>query len=108
MWYVFPQIKGLGSSATAQKYAIASQEEAAAYSEHPILGSRLRECTQLVLGVEGRSADEIFGYPDHLKFRSCMTLFGQCSKDNAVFRDALLKYFDGDRDLYTIRILTGQ
>ena len=105
MWYVFPQIKGLGGSAMAQRYAISSQEEAAAYSEHPILGSRLRECTQLVMAVERRSAEQIFDYPDNLKFRSCMTLFEQAATDNSLFQDALLKYFDGEPDQLTLEFL---
>src|SRR5437773_10351896 len=75
IWYIFPQIEGLGGSAMSHKYAISSQDEAKAYWEHPILGSRLRECTELVLKVEGRTAEQIFPYPDNLKFRSCMTLF---------------------------------
>jgi uncharacterized protein (DUF1810 family) len=102
MWYIFPQIKGLGVSAMAQKYAISSQKEAKAYSEHPILGSRLRECTQLVMNVEGRSAEQIFYYPDNLKFRSCMTLFEHSATDNGIFRDALLKYFYGKPDQLTL------
>src|SRR5713101_7701521 len=108
MWYIFPQIKGLGGSAMAQKYAISSQEEAKAYSEHPILGSRLRECTQLVMNVEGCSAEQIFYYPDNLKFRSCMTLFEHSATDNGIFRDALLKYFDGKPDQLTLNILKKQ
>lgn len=75
IWFVFPQIKGLGHSGMAQKFAITSLDEAKAYLQHSVLGPRFRECTQLVLDVEGRSAEEIFGHPDHLKFRSCMTLF---------------------------------
>ncbi len=106
MWYIFPQIKGLGVSAMAQMYAISSQEEAEAYSEHPNLGSRLRECTQLVMNVEGRSAEQqIFYYPDNLKFRSCMTLFEHSATDNGIFRDTLLKYFDGKPDQLTLDIL---
>ena len=92
MWFVFPQMKGLGHSPMAQKYAIGSREEAAAYLEHPILGPRLRECTALVNQIEGRSLDQIFGYPDDLKFRSSMTLFAQASSDNQVFKAALEKY----------------
>jgi len=92
MWFVFPQMKGLGRSAMAEKYAIASPEEAAAYLEHPILGPRLRACTALVNQIEGRSLDEIFGYPDDLKFRSSMTLFAQATTDNQVFKAALAKY----------------
>lgn len=105
MWYMFPQIRGLGITAMSQKYAIESQEEAEAYSEHPILGSRLRECTQLVMNVEGRRAEQIFHYPDNLKFRSCMTLFELSATDNGIFRDALLKYFDGKPDQLTLDIL---
>lgn len=107
MWYVFPQIQGLGASATSRRFAISSQEEARAYSEHPILGPRLRECTQVVVDVEGRSAEEIFGYPDYLKFRSCMTLFEEASTDSLIFRKALLKYFQGERDPRTLQILKG-
>ena len=92
MWFVFPQLKGLGHSPMAEKYAIASQEEAAAYLEHPILGPRLRECTALVNQIEDRSLDQIFGYPDDLKFRSSMTLFAQAATDNQVFKAALAKY----------------
>ena len=108
MWYIFPQIKGLGHSGTAQKFAITSLEEAKAYLQHPVLGPRLRECTQLVLNMEGHSAEEIFGYPDNLKFRSCMTLFMTATTDNKVFKDALLKYFDGKPDTVTLDILAHQ
>jgi uncharacterized protein (DUF1810 family) len=108
MWYIFPQIKGLGVSAMAQKYAISSQEEARAYSEHPILGSRLRECTRLVMNVEERSVKQIFGYPDNLKFRSCMTLFEYSAANNSIFQDALLKYYDGKPDQLTLDILKQQ
>ena len=92
MWFVFPQMKGLGSSPMAEKYAIGSREEAVAYLEHPVLGPRLRECTELVNRMEGRSLDQIFGYPDDLKFRSSMTLFASAAAENQVFKDALLKY----------------
>jgi uncharacterized protein (DUF1810 family) len=88
MWFVFPQLRGLGHSAMAHRYGIASQSEAEAYLRHPVLGSRLRECTQLVNQAEGRSIDEIFGYPDNMKFRSCMTLFASASADNDVFARA--------------------
>jgi uncharacterized protein (DUF1810 family) len=107
IWYVFPQIAGLGSSAMSQKYAISSCDEARAYAEHPILGPRLRECTQLVLDVQGRGAGQIFPYPDDLKFRSCMTLFERCAADPAIFRAALEKYFGGEPDRTTLDILTG-
>ncbi|MFY4730278.1 DUF1810 domain-containing protein [Nitrospira sp. BLG_2] len=108
MWYIFPQIQGLGESSMSQKYAISSQGEAKAYSEHPILGSRLRECTQLVMNVEGRTADQIFSYPDNLKFRSCMTLFERSATDSSIFRAALLKYFGGEPDQLTLKILERQ
>jgi len=108
IWFIFPQIAGLGHSAMAQQFAITSLDEAKAYLQHPVLGQRLRECTQLVLDVNGRGADEIFSYPDHLKFRSCMTLFLTAATDNALFKDALLKYFDGKPDQVTLDILAQQ
>lgn len=105
IWFIFPQIQGLGSSATAVEFAISSRHEAEAYLLHPILGPRLRECSQLVNLVEGRSVDRIFGYPDNLKFRSSMTLFAHASSDNQVFLDALQKYFGGEFDRLTIERL---
>lgn len=105
MWYIFPQIKGLGQSWTAQKFAISSLEEVDAYLQNPILGPRLRHCTQLVLNIEGRSIKQIFNYPDNLKFRSSMTLFSHTKKDNQLFKDALLKYFEGMPDQLTLDIL---
>lgn len=102
MWFVFPQIRGLGSSPTAQRFAIASRTEAEAYLRHPVLGPRLRECTQLVNAIEGRSPEEIFGYPDNLKFRSSMTLFAHVTPDNQAFLDALRKYFGGEYDPRTL------
>ena len=102
MWYVFPQLEGLGHSWMAQRFAIASLDEAEAYLRHPILGSRLRECTQLVNLIEGRSVDEIFGHPDDVKFRSSMTLFAKAASDNSVFTSALQNYFDGERDPLTL------
>ncbi len=105
MWFIFPQIKGLGQSSMAVKFAIAGRSEAGAYLAHPILGPRLRQCAQLVNGVEGRSISEIFGYPDDLKFHSCMTLFASVTAENQVFIDALGKYFSGEFDLQTKRML---
>jgi uncharacterized protein (DUF1810 family) len=105
IWFIFPQITGLGSSATAARFAISSREEAVAYLEHPILGPRLRECTRLVNRVEGRSASEVFGYPDDLKFRSSMTLFAHATADNRVFLEALQKYFGGEFDPLTLERL---
>ena len=92
MWFVFPQMQGLGHSPMAQKYAIVSREEASAYLEHLVLGPRLRECTKLVNRVEGRTLNQIFGYPDDLKFRSSMSLFAGATADNQVFKNALEKY----------------
>jgi len=105
IWFIFPQIAGLGHSGMAQQFAIASLAEAKAYLQHPALGPRLRECTQLVLNVDGRSAEEIFSFPDHLKFRSCMTLFMTAATDNQIFKDALLKYFNGKPDQLTLDLL---
>jgi uncharacterized protein (DUF1810 family) len=102
MWFIFPQIAGLGHSPMAQRYAISSLAEAKAYLDHPILGPRLRECTGLVLAVEGRSAYEILGSPDDMKFRSCMTLFAHAGPREQMFRDALEKYFDGEEDALTV------
>ncbi len=93
MWFVFPQIAGLGSSPMAQRYAIASIDEARAYLAHPVLGARLRECTQLVLDVTGREIGDILGYPDDLKFRSSMTLFAAVDGAPAIFDAALQQYF---------------
>ena len=95
MWFIFPQIVGLGQSPMARFYAIGSAVEAGAYLAHPQLGPRLRECTDLVLAIAGRSAREIFGSPDDLKFRSSMTLFGAVAGDPALFDAALQKYFSG-------------
>jgi len=108
IWFIFPQIAGLGHSGMAQQFAIVSLEEAKAYLQHPVLGPRLREWTQLVLNVEGHSAEEIFGYPDYLKFRSCLTLFMTATTDNKIFKDALLKYFVGKPDTLTLDLLAEQ
>ncbi len=105
MWFVFPQLRGLGRTSTAEYYGIGSLEEAAAYLAHPILGPRLKECTEMVNRVEGRTVDEIFGFPDNLKFRSSMTLFAQATKDNQLFTDALDKYFAGGPDARTLELL---
>jgi len=105
MWFVFPQMKGLGSSPTSVHYAIGSREEAAAYLKHPILGPRLVEFTRLVLGVRGRSSEEIFGEIDSAKFRSCMTLFGEVTLREAIFDEALARFFDGEGDARTLEML---
>ena len=102
MWFVFPQIRGLGSSPTAVRFAISGIEEARAYLEHPVLGPRLQECTGIVVGVEGRSVEEIFGYPDDLKFHSSMTLFAKAAAEAGVFGEALEKYFGGEMDQGTL------
>jgi uncharacterized protein (DUF1810 family) len=102
MWFVFPQLAGLGHSAMARRYAIASLDEARAYLEHPLLGPRLTGLTELVNRVEGRSVHEIFGSPDDLKFHSSMTLFALARPDMPVFRAALEKYFGGVLDKGTL------
>jgi uncharacterized protein (DUF1810 family) len=98
MWFIFPQIAGLGHSAMAQRYAISSLDEAKAYLAHPVLGRRLRECTQLIAQVAGKSAHDILGSPDDMKFHSCMTLFARAAPQEDVFMDALEKYFGGAED----------
>jgi uncharacterized protein (DUF1810 family) len=103
IWFVFPQIQGLGASPTAQRFAIASLAEAQAYLLHPVLGPRLRESTQCVNQLEGRSIEDIFGFPDYLKFHSSVSLFAQASADNAVFLEALRKYFNGQADKQTVQ-----
>jgi len=105
MWFVFPQIAGLGRSATARYYAIASLDEAIAYLAHRLLGTRLRECSALMAAIEGRSADAIFAYPDDLKFHSSMTLFAEASSTDAVFQSCLDKYFGGVPDAATLERL---
>jgi uncharacterized protein (DUF1810 family) len=105
MWFVFPQIRGLGSSATAAHFAIGSREEAAAYLKHPVLGPRLVEHARLVLAVKGRTSEQIFGDVDSMKFRSSMTLFAEVTLKEAVFREALEKYFGGEGDERTLERL---
>jgi len=105
MWYIFPQLRGLGYSPMAHKYGIASKDEASAYLLHPVLGPRLIECTGLVLNASKASAAEIFPYPDDLKFRSCMTLFAEVANAPDVFSAALRKYHAGAPDLETLRLL---
>lgn len=107
MWFIFPQTQGLGHSATAQKFAISSREEADAYLAHPILGPRLRECTRIVADLEGKSVEDIFGYPDDMKFRSSMTLFARAAADTdkEIFQRCLEKYFGGKPDPATLVLL---
>ena len=102
MWFVFPQVAGLGSSSMAHAYAVSGLEEARAYLAHPILGPRLLACTAAVNAVTGRSAHDIFGSPDDLKFRSSMTLFARAAPDEPAFRKALAKYYGGREDPQTL------
>ncbi len=112
IWFIFPQIAGLGFSPTARLYAIQSLAEATAYLAHPILGPRLRHCTALVLAIENRDLTQILGYPDDLKFRSCMTLFAQAAiqtpsenPEDEIFLEALTHFFDGVPDAATLSLL---
>jgi uncharacterized protein (DUF1810 family) len=103
MWFIFPQLEGLGASPMAQLYAISGIDEAKAYLAHPVLGDRLRDCTSLVNAVSGRTVEDIFGYPDDLKFHSSVTLFAEASHpESQVFDQALAKYFNGVRDKATM------
>jgi uncharacterized protein (DUF1810 family) len=105
MWYIFPQVDGLGHSATSKHYAIKSLEEARQYLNHPVLGQRLMECAEAVFAVEGGSASEIFGYPDDLKLKSSMTLFAYIAAPGCVFSRVIDKYFNGEQDALTLQIL---
>jgi uncharacterized protein (DUF1810 family) len=105
MWYIFPQIEGLGFSSMSKRYAINGLDEARAYLEHPVLGPRLLECAEAVMVVEGRPANEIFGSPDDMKLRSCATLFACVSPPWSVFERLLAKYYGGERDAKTLRLL---
>jgi uncharacterized protein (DUF1810 family) len=102
IWFIFPQMRGLGMSAMSERYGIGSLAEAKAYLAHPVLGPRLREISEIVLGIEGRTVEEIFGWPDDRKLRSSMTLFAMASGDDRVFVDVLAKYFGGERDERTL------
>jgi uncharacterized protein (DUF1810 family) len=106
MWFVFPQMRGLGRSTMAERYGIASLDEAQAYLAHPVLGKRLRDCCSLVLAVEGSSAHAIFGSPDDSKFRSSLTLFRLAAPEEGVFAECLRKYCDGVEDRATLALLT--
>ena len=105
MWFIFPQIDGLGHSATSKYYAVKSIEEAREYLKHPVLGSRLLECTEAVFAIEGRGVSEIFNYPDDLKLKSSMTLFASVAEPGNVFARVLEKYFQGMQDTRTLRLL---
>ena len=105
MWFIFPQLDGLGSSATARLYSIKSEDEARAYLAHPVLGRRLIECAEAMLVIEGKSATEILGYPDDLKLKSCATLFARVSEPGSAFERILEKFYAGERDSATLRLL---
>ena len=105
MWFIFPQVEGLGQSPTARRYAIKSRDEARQYLEHSVLGKRLLECTEAVLALKGGSASEVFGYPDDLKFKSSMTLFENIAGPGSIFSVALDRYCRGERDVATLRLL---
>jgi len=105
MWFVFPQLKALGRSSIAKHFGIESRNEALAYWQHPVLGRRLKACTELVFAVGDKTALEIFGSPDEIKFRSCMTLFAQVALEEKVFNLALQRFFDGQPDETTLRLL---
>jgi len=108
MWFIFPQLRGLGRSATAERFGIGSPAEARAYLAHPILGPRLRECVRLVFDVTDRPIGDILGEVDAMKFRSSMTLFARASDDEKVFTDALDRYFGGQPDRATLDLLPSQ
>ena len=108
IWYVFPQVEGLGFSATSRHFAIRSEDEARAYLEHPVLGPRLRDCAEAVLAIDGRTAHEIFGSPDDMKLRSCATLFAAVSPEGSAFQRILDKYFEARRDERTIELLAAR
>jgi uncharacterized protein (DUF1810 family) len=105
MWFVFPQVAGLSHSTIGARYAIASRDEAVAYLAHPVLGARLRECAEAVLGVTGKTAHDIFSYPDDLKLRSSMTLFARLAEPDGPFRRVLERYFEGAEDPATLAVL---
>jgi uncharacterized protein (DUF1810 family) len=110
MWFIFPQLRGLGLSSTARRFGLSGLEEARAYLAHPLLGDRLRECTRTVVAVEGRTAREIFGSPDDLKLRSCLTLFASAAQpaplpDTRLFAEALARYYRGEPDPRTLELL---
>ena len=107
MWFIFPQLAGLGASLVSQRYAISSVAEAKAYLLHPLLGARLLECTRIVNGLQGRSAYQIFGSPDDAKFRSSMTLFELAGGPHSEFTRALEKYFSAERDRKTLEFIQG-
>ena len=106
MWYVFPQLDGLGLSSISRRYAIKTIGEARAYLLHPVLGPRLTSCAEAALRIQGRSAEDVFGYPDDMKLKSCATLFACASMEGSVYHRLLDKYFHGERDLKTVELLS--
>ena len=106
MWYIFPQLDGLGHSSMARRYSVKTLAEARSYLAHSILGPRLQECVEVLLGLEGHTAHEVFGSPDDLKLRSCATLFAEVSPADSVFHRLLTKYFQGEADKQTLRLLS--
>lgn len=108
MWFIFPQMLGLGFSPMSQRYGIRSLDEARAYLEHPVLGARLKACFEALLTLQGRSAHQIFGSPDDWKLRSCATLFALVSPPNSVFHQVLEKYFDGNPDEKTLALIRNR
>jgi uncharacterized protein (DUF1810 family) len=104
MWFIFPQLRALGRSATAQRYGLGGAEEARAYAAHPVLGVRLRDCVALANAIEGKSANAVFGFPDDLKFRSCVTLFLAATGEQ-LFQEALDRYYGGEGDALTLEAL---
>ena len=108
MWWIFPQLEGLGSSTTSRAYSIKSEAEARAYLDHPLLGPRLRECANAIMAVGGQSATAILGSPDDLKLKSCATLFAHVSSPGSVFERILDKFYGGERDAATLRLLADK
>jgi len=108
MWFIFPQVAGLGQSAMSRAYAIQTLAEARGYLAHPVLGARLRECCQALMNLRSKSAHDIFGSVDAMKFHSCLTLFAEADHDEVLFFNLLEKYFDGDADEATLEILSDQ
>lgn len=107
IWYIFPQLKGLGVSYRSEQYGIENAEEARSYLSHPVLGARLREITKALLNLNENDAHKVMGYPDDMKLRSCMTLFAYISENDSIFHRVLEKYFDGKKDEATIKMLEG-
>jgi uncharacterized protein (DUF1810 family) len=105
MWFIFPQINGLAQSSTAKHYSIKNIKEAKEFIEHPVLGKRLLECANILININNKTADDIFGYPDNLKLKSCITLFNYIASNQKVFAEVLQKYFAGDHDEKTLSIL---